>query len=92
MLKLEYELKLATLRAAKRLVKDEPKDGGLPRGTLRLNRNPDGSLTLTPRTPTPATAPPATPATIEHDVIKHAVKECSDVGAMITADSVCPYA
>ena len=93
-LKLEYELKLAKLRAAKNatLVKDEPKDGGIPKGTLRLNRNPDGSVTLTPRTPTPTTAPPASPATIEHDVIPHAVKECPDDGEMITMDSLGPFA
>ena len=92
MLKLEYELKLARLRAAKSvtLVKEEPKGDGIPSGTLRLNRNPDGSLTLIPRVPTPATAPPATPATSEHDVIPHAVKECSDDGEMLTTDSLDP--
>ena len=73
-------------------MKDEPRDGGIPKGTSRLSRNPDGSLTLTPRTPTPTTAPPATPATIEDDVVKHAVKECSHDGEMTTPDSLDPCA
>ena len=91
-LKLEHALKLAKLRAAKSvtLVKEEPTGDGVPSGTLRLNRNLDGNVTLIPRAPTPAAAPPSTPATIEHDVITHAVKACSDDGAMITVDNLDP--
>ena len=54
-LRLEYELKLARLRSAKQKspTPSAVVDAGSS-GTLKLNRNPDGTIAIVPRTVTPA--------------------------------------